>query len=108
MKKVLGVLASLMLLAGVAAAQTPGRTTGERVDDAKITAAVKAKLVADRVGNLVRVNVDTKDGVVHLDGTVPTAEAKVEAERLAKQTEGVRSVMNDLKVRTDGSASPRS
>jgi hyperosmotically inducible periplasmic protein len=108
MKKLLGVLTALVLVANVAAAQSPGRTTGERVDDAKITAVVKAKLVADRVGNLVSVNVDTKDGVVHLDGTVPTAEAKVEAERLARQTDGVRSVMNDLKVRTEGSASPRS
>lgn len=108
MKKILGVLGVLFLIASVASAQATGRTTGERVDDAKITAAVKAKLVADRASNLVAVNVDTRDGVVHLQGTVPTDEDRAEAERLAMQTNGVLSVTNDLKVRTDGAASPRS
>lgn len=43
---------------------------GQRVDDATITAAVKAKLTADRPKNLVNVDVDTKQGVVHLQGIV--------------------------------------
>jgi osmotically-inducible protein OsmY len=46
----------------------------------------------------VSVNVDTKDGVVHLKGTVPNEQAKAEAERLAKDTDGVASVTNDIKV----------
>jgi osmotically-inducible protein OsmY len=106
MKRLLGILAVLLLSASVAGAQPAGRTTGERVDDAQITAAVKAKLVADRVRNLVAVNVDTRDGVVHLQGTVPTDADRMEAERLATQTNGVRNVMNDLKVRMGGAASP--
>ena len=40
----------------------------------------------------------TKDGVVHLKGTVPNEQAKAEAERLAKDTDGVVSVTNDIKV----------
>jgi hypothetical protein len=55
---------------------------------------VKTKLTTDRVKNLVSVNVDTKDGVVHLKGTVPNEQAKAEAERLAKDTDGVVSVTN--------------
>ena len=108
MKKLLGVIAALLIVANVAAAQSTGRTASDRVDDAAITAAVKAKLVADRARNLVAVNVDTRDGVVRLEGTVPTTEDKLEAERLATQTDGVRSVTNELKVRTEGAASPRS
>jgi hyperosmotically inducible protein len=75
-------------------------------DDAKITAAVKAKLVADKARNLVAVNVDTRGGAVHLKGTVQTDQDRMEAERLAKETTGVVSVTNDLKVRTGGAASP--
>jgi len=57
---------------------------------------VKTKLTTDRVKNLVSVNVDTKDGVVHLKGTVPNEQA--EAERLAKDTDGVVSVTNNITV----------
>jgi len=46
----------------------------------------------------VSVNVDTKDGIVHLKGTVPNEQAKTEAEQAAKDTEGVVSVTNDLKI----------
>jgi hyperosmotically inducible protein len=106
MKQLLGILAVLLLVANVAVAQS-GKPIGERVDDAKITTAVKAKLVADKARNLVAVNVDTRDGVVHLKGTVQTEQDRVEAERLAKETTGVRSVTNDLKVKTGGAASPR-
>ena len=59
---------------------------------------VKTKLTTDRVKNLVSVNVDTKDGVVHLKGTVPNEQAKAEAERLAKDTDGVVSVTNNITV----------
>jgi osmotically-inducible protein OsmY len=102
---VLGVVANGVVV-NVVSAQTTGTTMGERVDDAKITATVKAKLVADRTQNLVNVNVDTRDGVVHLQGSVPTDADRMSAEKLAAETTGVRSVQNDLTVRTGGSASP--
>ena len=90
------------------------RTIGERVDDAKITAMLKTKLAASSVKSLVNVNVDTKDGVVHLQGMVPSEHDRMEAERLAFGINGVRSVHNALKVATSvaprdttGAASPR-
>jgi osmotically-inducible protein OsmY len=106
MKQLFAAVAIVAVLAGGALAQS-GRTTGEKVDDAQITAKVKAKLVADRASSLVKVNVDTHDGIVRLQGTVPTDADRAEAERLAMGTEGVKSVTNDLKVATGGSASPR-
>jgi osmotically-inducible protein OsmY len=105
MKQLLGILAVLLLVANVAVAQS-GKPIGERVDDAKITAAVKAKLVADEARNLVSVNVDTRGGVVHLKGTVQTDQDRMVAERLARETTGVVSVTNDLTVQTGGAASP--
>lgn len=67
--------------------------------DASITSAVKTKLLADtKVGGL-KIDVDTKDNVVTLTGTVNSAEEKAEALRLAKTTSGVKSVVDKLVVR---------
>lgn len=88
-----GAVVALTLVAG-----TPLLADAGKAEDAKITSKVKTKLTTDRAKNLVAVNVDTKDGVVHLKGTVPDEKAKVDAEQLAKDTDGVVSVTNDLKV----------
>lgn len=108
MKRFLWALVIAMAItAGVApVGQAQDRTVRERVDDAAITTAVKAKLVADRAKNLVAINVDTQQGVVHLQGTVPTEQDKMEAERLARSTKGVMEVRNDLKVGSPA-ASPK-
>ena len=89
----------LMLVSVLAACQTTsGRSTGEVVDDAKITASVKSKLVADKATNLTRVDVDTTNGTVYLNGTVDTPEQKTRAEQLAWQAGGVKNVVNNLQV----------
>lgn len=75
-----------------------GKTVGENVDDASITAAVKSKLTADRAANLTRVDVDTNRGTVYLNGSVDTADQRAHAEQLAWQTKGVKSVVNNLQV----------
>jgi len=99
MRALLGTFVVLTLLVGSAiVADATGKSTGAKVDDATITAKVKTKISTDQAKSLVKVNVDTKDGVVHLQGTVPTPEDKARAERLARDTDGVVSVKNDLKV----------
>lgn len=93
------VAVMLALLATVAGCRAmTGKSAGQTVDDATITAAVKSKLVADRAANLTRVDVDTNNGTVYLNGTVETAEQKAHAEQLAWQATGVRSVVNNLQV----------
>ena len=77
---------------------TTGRTAGRNVDDAAITASVKSSLVADKVSNLTRVDVDTTNGVVSLNGVVETAEQKSRAGQLASRVDGVRNVVNNLQV----------
>ena len=67
--------------------------------DAATTAAVKTKLLGDtKVGGL-KIDVDTKDNVVTLTGTVSSAEEKAEALRLARTTTGVKRVIDKLTVR---------
>jgi hyperosmotically inducible protein len=95
------VLALLIMLTAGCQAMT-GKTAGQNVDDATITASVKSTLVADKVSNLTRVDVDTNRGVVSLNGIVPTAEQKARAEQLARRVGGVKDVVNNLQVEKKG------
>lgn len=75
-----------------------GRTAGQNVDDARISTAVQATLTADKASNFTRIDVDTTNGVVYLNGTVQSAEQKARAEQLAGRIDGVKKVVNNLQV----------
>lgn len=82
-----------------------GRKAGEAADkagavvtDAAVTSAVKAKLLADPKVSGLKIDVDTANGVVTLTGNVATQSEATEAARLASTTEGVRDVVNKLRV----------
>lgn len=75
-----------------------GRTAGRNVDDATITSSVKTRLAADKVSSLTRVDVDTNNGTVSLNGVVETSEQKARAQELASQAGGVNKVINNLQV----------
>jgi hyperosmotically inducible protein len=90
------VLAAFLAMTGCTA--MTGQTAGENVDDASITASVKAKLVGDKAANLTRIDVDTTNKVVSLNGVVESAEQRTRAAQLASQVSGVRSVKNNLQV----------
>jgi|GEM_PF-850097 len=82
-----------------------GAGTTTRTDDAALTAKVKAKLLSDDVLNGMKIDVDTQNGVVFLSGVVDTADQKRKAVSLAKNTEGVKKVEDNLKVgRFEGSS----
>lgn len=66
--------------------------------DAGITTAVKAKLAADDSVKAYQVNVDTNNHVVTLTGTVNTLVARDEAVRLARQTDGVTDVVDNIQL----------
>ena len=97
-RRLLGAMVILTLVIGPALVAGAADSIGTKLDDTAITTKVKAKLTTDSVKNLVKVHVETKDGVVHLAGTVPTDADKAEAERLARGTDGVKEVMNELTV----------
>lgn len=67
--------------------------------DAWLTTKVKSKLLAEGDVDGTRINVETRNEVVHLSGVIESQEMKALAIRLAESTEGVRSVdAKQLKV----------
>jgi osmotically-inducible protein OsmY len=98
---------ALALGAGTVAAQDTAaaseRTLGQTVDDATITASVKAKLLADERTQGFDVNVDTAKGVVTLTGGADSSAAKDAAQELAGNVEGVIEIKNELTVAMSGS-----
>ena len=70
-----------------------------KIDDMAITTAISAELLKDAEIKLFRINVDTKDGAVVLNGTVPTDAVRQRAAAIAKTFNGVQTVDNQLVVR---------
>jgi osmotically-inducible protein OsmY len=71
---------------------------GDATKDAALTAAVKSKFLADTDISGLKIDVDTRLGVVTLNGTVPTAAEKKKAVAVAKETDGVKKVVDNLKI----------
>jgi osmotically-inducible protein OsmY len=90
-------LAALLFVIAGCTAMT-GQTAGQYVDDSTITASVKTQLVSDKAANLTRIDVDTTNQVVTLNGIVETADQKARAEQLASRVKGVKGVKNNLQV----------
>ena len=99
---ILGV--SLMIL--TACESMTGKTTGQTIDDATLTASVQAKLTSDKLSNFSRINVDTDRSVVSLNGVVRTVEEKSRAEELARQVAGVTNVNNNLQIQSLSMGNP--
>ncbi len=88
--------AALTILAfGLAACDAP-----TVVDDSTITGKVKSKLALDTRTSALKVGVETVNGVVTLTGTVPAESEKTAAAEVAKMTEGVKNVMNNVVIDT--------
>ena len=79
-------------------AKTTGDKIGSTLDDAWIHTKIVTKLIGNTTTPERKINVDVVDNVVTLRGVVQTAEQKAEAERVAKETEGVTRVVNRLRV----------
>jgi len=69
------------------------------VKDSMITTKIKTKLAAENPTSMANIKVDTdKDGVVWMSGTVKSQEEVDKALSIARGTEGVKNVKNDVKV----------
>jgi hyperosmotically inducible protein len=71
---------------------------GNLVGDAAITAAIKTKMLADTDVSGLKIDIDTTDGVVALKGNVSSALEKRKAVQIARDTDGVKSVKDELKI----------
>lgn len=85
---------------GAAVVADKGTRATERLstglEDAAITASVKAALAADPALSALAIEVDTQAGVVRLRGPAPDQKSRERAGVLAAAPEGVRSVVNEL------------
>jgi osmotically-inducible protein OsmY len=96
-------LVAALALAACAANPPPetGRTTGQFTSDAALTARVKSAIATD-VGarTAAAINIETYRGVVQLTGFVGTREQVERAEAAARKVDGVRSVKNDVRIKS--------
>lgn len=72
--------------------------SGEKIDDAWITTKINWFFVGEDSLKHSKIDVDTKNNVVTLNGTVMNAAGKMRAAQLARQTDGVKSVVNNLTI----------
>jgi len=78
----------------------PDETLGEKIDDASITAQVKASLLSHRSTSALKTKVETTDGVVTLSGIAKNAAEKSLVTKLATDIDGVSSVVNNMTIAT--------
>ena len=88
MKRLAGLIPMAALVFTIACGQT----------DAGITTDVTTSLAADEAVSAFDVNVDTNEGVVTLTGTVPSMAAKDRAVEIARSSDGVVDVIDNLRV----------
>jgi osmotically-inducible protein OsmY len=82
-------LTLVLSLASIGAAQ---------VNDAWITMKTKVELMTTKDLHTTGLNIDTRDGVVTLQGKVESEAEKTKAESVTKSLDGVKSVKNLLQV----------
>jgi hyperosmotically inducible periplasmic protein len=73
--------------------------TGRAINDTAITASVKTDLLKDPDLSVLKIDVDTKDGVVTLNGLAGNDAARKRAEQMASAVKGVKEVRNFLVIK---------
>jgi osmotically-inducible protein OsmY len=91
------ILLALTLLAPLTLGAC-GKSVGETIDDATITARVKTTLLNDPDVAGMRIDVDTFKGVVTLSGAVKSPAERDKAVAVARRVGGVREVKSTLQV----------
>ena len=97
-------LAAVLGIAGCASQQEQKqqeRTAGQFTDDAAVTAKVKSAIASD-VGAraAAAIDVDTYRGVVQLSGFVDSKDVVERASKAAAKVSGVKSLKNELRVKS--------
>jgi hypothetical protein len=92
------IVIALLTFVGVSAPPASARSVGQVIDDTVVTTEVKAKLTAEKLSNLTKIEVKTENGVVTLNGVVDTMDRKVRAEQIAASVNGVRGIVNSIHV----------
>jgi hyperosmotically inducible protein len=89
---------TVAMLAIVFAACRTTQPAKVQFDDSAITTSVKASFIDDPIVKALQVDVTTNEGIVMLSGRVNTAAESKQAEKIARNTNGVKGVRNMIKV----------
>ena len=85
---------------GVSVAFDP-RSVGTQIDDSIMQKSLSAKILLEDKSHFLSVKSKVLDGRIFLTGKVDDPEAKLKLTKIAWETDGVRSVRNDIKVKED-------
>jgi len=100
-RRALALIGMLALAACAGKEPETGRTTGEFTSDAALTAKVKSAIATEAgARTAAAINIETYRGVVQLTGFADSPEQAARAEAAAKKVEGVRSVKNDVRIKS--------
>jgi len=95
-----GVSSSGVFGTGVSVALDP-RSVGTQIDDSIMQKNLSARMILLNKKYLLSVKSKVLDGRIFLTGKVENPEDKLKLTKMAWETEGVRSVRNDIKVKED-------
>jgi osmotically-inducible protein OsmY len=90
--------AALVTVSGCAVVRGQ-ESVGAYVDDASITTAVKAKMADNKDVDATAIKVETLEGTVLLSGFAKNETERATAERIARDTKGVKSVKNAITIK---------
>ncbi len=76
-----------------------GRTLTEKIDDASITAQIKASLLVHRSTSVLNTHIETREGAVTVSGIAANASEKSLVTKLITAVEGVNGVSNNMTLR---------
>ena len=83
---------------GVSVAFDP-RSLGTQIDDSIMQKNLIARLILKEKSYFLKIKTKVLDGRIFLTGNVDDPEEKLQITKLAWETEGVRSVRNDIKIK---------
>ncbi|HEY1151232.1 MAG TPA: BON domain-containing protein [Pseudoduganella sp.] len=96
----MAVFAAATVFGVVGCQSTPTKeSAGEYIDDAAITAKVKASIINEPTLKATEINVETFKGTVQLSGFVAQPADITKAGEIARGVNGVKSVKNDIRVK---------
>jgi len=95
-----GVSSSGIFGTGVSVALDP-RSVGTQIDDSIMQKNLSARIILEDKKYLLSVNSKVLDGRIFLTGKVDDPEEKLKITKMAWETDGVRSVRNDIKVKEE-------
>lgn len=101
MKSNRNLLAAIFVGAALATAgcsHMTEKSVGANIDDATITTKVKSKMAADTTVAAHNIQVETFQGTVQLSGFASNPAEAAQAEKIARDTSGVKAVKNDIRL----------